>query len=207
MKNASGFTLIELVLALALSAVLATALGGVLRGAVGTWRTLRESARSRQRAQALFERMGQDLRNSLSFPGETFKGSAEEMIFKTVVDVPRAPGSTDTIPRVAKVVYRREVTHSAPVLPQAVRDQLAYSPDPFGDKAESHVEIPADIKFAYAYGGGTDDQVRWENVWIDTDTVPRGVKATLIFPDKKGPALYEASFRIPTALFPPWKDK
>ncbi|MBK8574576.1 MAG: prepilin-type N-terminal cleavage/methylation domain-containing protein [Elusimicrobia bacterium] len=124
--SSPGFTLIELVLALSLAAVLAAALGGVLRGAVGTWRDLKETSRARQRAQAVFERLGRDLRNSLSFPGETFMGSEGELVFKTVVDVPQTQNSMATIPRIARVSYGRETTPGWS--PQLVLDQKVYSP-------------------------------------------------------------------------------
>lgn len=198
----SGFTLIELVLALALSAALAATLGGVLRGAVGTWRTLRETSRARQWAQTVFERLGRDLRNGLPFPGETFNGTSEELIFKTVVDVPQIQNSMETIPQVARVSYGRETTPDG--IPQLVLSQKIYSSVPLSEASDQRVTVPADVKFSFAYGGGPDGQVLWEDVWIDTSTVPRGIKAELIFPDKKAPLRYESTFQVPTGAFPPW---
>lgn len=203
-RSSLGFTLIELVLALSLAAVLAAALGGVLRGAVGTWRDLRESSRARQRAQAVFERLGRDLRNSLPFPGETFKGSEGELVFKTVVDVPQTQTTLETFPRVARVSYGRETTPDG--TPQLVLEQKVYSPVPLSETLDQRVTLPADVKFSFAYGGGPDGQVLWEDVWTDTTTVPRGIKAELFFPGKKGPMRYESAFQIPTGAFPPWKE-
>ena len=200
--RSSGFTLIELVLARGLAAVLAAVLGGVLRGAVGTWRDMRETSRARQRAQALSDRLGRDLRNSLSFPGETFKGSSEELVFKTLVEVPSAADSIDTRPRVARVSYRRE---TSPDGNQLVLDQQIYSSVPLAETLNQQATIPADVKFSYAYSGGSENQVLWEDVWIDTGTFPRGVKAELTFPTKKGPLRYESAFQIPQGAFPPWE--
>ena len=196
-----GFTLIELVLSLALAAVLAAVLGGVLRGAVGTWRDMRDTSRSRQRAQALYDRLGRDLRNSLSFPGETFKGSSEELVFKTVVEVPSAADSIETTPCIARVSYRRETTPDGNAL---VLDQQIYSTVPLAETLNQQTTIPADVKFSFAYSGDSEGQVLWEDVWIDTGTFPLGIKAELTFPNKKGPLRYESAFQIPQGAFPLW---
>ncbi|MBL8024689.1 MAG: type II secretion system protein [Elusimicrobia bacterium] len=210
MKRAPGFTLIELVLALGLTAILATTLGGVLRGAVGTWRDMRDSSRARQRAQALFNRLGEDLRNSISFPGESFIGTGGELVFKTVVDVAREPGSLETQPQIARVRYHQEFDEvsdlSLPGGPRVVREQKIYTTSIFSDARKTRVEIPATIHFAFAYAGGSVGEVLWEDVWIASDTVPGGVKASLVFQSKKGPLQYESGFRIPTGVFPPWNE-
>jgi prepilin-type N-terminal cleavage/methylation domain-containing protein len=200
-NKSSGFTLIELVLSLALAAVLAAVLGGVLRGAVGTWRDMRDASRARQRAQALYDRLGRDLRNSLSFPGETFKGSSEELVFKTVVEVPSAADSIETSPLIARVSYRRLPTSAGN---QLVLDQQIYSTVPLAETQIQQTTIPADVKFSFAYSGDSEGQVLWQDVWIDTVTLPRGIKAELTFPSKKGPLRYESAFQIPQGAFPQW---
>jgi prepilin-type N-terminal cleavage/methylation domain-containing protein len=199
--NRKGFTLIELIMALSLTAVLAAVLGGVLRGAVGTWRDMRDTSRARQRAHALYDRLGRDLRNSLSFPGETFKGSAGELMFNTLVEVVPTPDSLETSPAIARVSYREEPHHEGNLF---VLDQQLYSTVPIIETPAQRVTIAADVKFSFAYGGGTEGQVVWEDVWIDTGAFPRGIKAELIFPSKKGPIRYESTFQIPLGVLPPW---
>lgn len=199
--NRKGFTLIEFVLALGLAAILAGVLGGVLRGAVGTWRDMRETSRARQRAHALYGRLGRDLRNSLSLPGETFKGTAEQIIFNTLMEMSPTPESLETVPSIARVSYREDLT---PAGIQLVLDQQRYSTGFDVEPLAQRVIIPADVKFSFAYWGGPDRQVLWEDVWIDTGTFPRAVKAELVFPSKKGPIRYESVFQNPLGVLPSW---
>lgn len=199
--NRKGFTLIEFVLALAIAAVLAAVLGGVLRGAVSTWRDMRDTSRARQRAHALYDRLGRDLRNSLSIPGETFKGSSKEILFNTLVDVSATPGSLETVPSIARVSYREEQNSAGT---QMVMDQQRYSTVPSVELLAQRVILPADVKFSFSYWGGPDSRILWEDVWIDTTTFPRAIKAELVFPSKKGPIRYESVFQIPSGVLPPW---
>jgi hypothetical protein len=162
---------------------------------------MRATSRTRQRAHALYDRLGRDLRNSISFPGESFKGSAGELVFNTLTEVPRTPESIETVPCLARVSYREEPT---PAGNQLVLDQQIYSTIPMVGARDQQVTIPVDVKFSFAYAGGPDGRVLWEDVWIDSGSIPRGIKAELVFPSKKGPIRYESNFQIPLGVFPPW---
>jgi len=84
MKNQRGFTLVEILIALSIAAVLTVSLAGVLRGAVTTWRALRAQARMDQRARVVIDRMGRDLRNAVTVPGNPFQGEPDRLSFCTV---------------------------------------------------------------------------------------------------------------------------
>lgn len=88
MKKASGFTLVELIVASAIVALLLLGAYSVFHSGIISYRRIGLETDNYQRARIIFSRMETDLKNSFSFRADDsgFKGSLAAMHFWSVVD-------------------------------------------------------------------------------------------------------------------------
>ena len=175
-----GFTLIELVLALSIVAIMVTILFGGLRVGLRAWQRGEARAATLQHSRSMTQLLDEALGGIYPYMGLTeqgtvtpviyFKGEADRVYFVTVS--PPVPLAA-TIPFVAITLAMD--TGSVPGL--AIREKAMPNFDPFEPIAPIVVDPTiAGVKFRYLRDAGS-----WEEAWdsVEERTVPRAIEVTL----------------------------
>lgn len=179
-RAAPGFTLIELVLALTIVAILVTMLFGGLRVGLRAWQRGEERATALQHARSMRRFLEDALAGTYWYLGQTdqndaspvlvFKGEANRLTFVTV-----SPPIPFPLPIPFVAVTLSMDAGSAPGL--AVREKALPNFDPFEEVAPSVVDPTiASISFRYLRAGGD-----WEDVWDGAGerALPQSVEVTV----------------------------
>ncbi len=116
-----GFTLLELLLALAAFSVAGVALAASLRTGYRAWSAGEAAGRAMQEARRNLEDLGAELRNSVDVPGRGFEGGSESLSFDT--------GEGGTLPGLARLTYG----------PDPARGVLVRLSEPYGRAPRSRV--------------------------------------------------------------------
>ena len=175
-----GFTLIELVLALTIVAVMVTLLFGGLRVGLRAWQRGEERAAVLQHARSVTQLLQESLGGIYAYRGRAdqdtpsdvllFQGEAERLSFVTVSPPMSLPAAIAFV-----AVTLSMDAGDAPGL--AIREKALPNFNPFEAVAPSVVDptITA-IRFRYLRDEGT-----WEETWDGQDErmVPRAVEVTL----------------------------
>lgn len=175
-----GFTLIELVLALSIVAVMVTILFGALRVGLRAWQRGEERAETLQHARSLTQLLEQALAGAYTFLGQPdkdtppqilFKGEADRLSFVTIAPPMPLPGS------IAFAAVSLSMDAGAvPAL--AIREKALPNADPF-EAVEPSVVDPAvtAVRFRYLRDAGGS----WEETWDGEQerALPRAVEVTL----------------------------
>jgi prepilin-type N-terminal cleavage/methylation domain-containing protein len=179
-RLAPGFTLIELVLALSILAVMITVLFGGLRMGLRAWQRGEDRAAALQHARSMTQLIDEALGGTYGYAGVAkqgtatpvifFKGQSERLSFVTA-SPPISPAAA--IPFVAVTLSIDAGT--APGL--AIREKALPNFDPFETVAPSVVDptITA-IRFRYLREAGS-----WEESWdaVEEHALPQAVEVTL----------------------------
>jgi len=179
-RSAPGFTLIELVLALSILAIMITVLLGGLRMGLRAWQRGEDRAAVLQHGRSVTQIIEEALGGTYGYAGLVkqdaatpvilFKGYSERLSFVTV-SPPISPPAA--IPFVA--VTLSIDSGAAPGL--AIREKALPNFDPFETVAPSVVDptITA-IRFRYLRDGGS-----WEESWdaVEEHALPQAVEVTL----------------------------
>jgi prepilin-type N-terminal cleavage/methylation domain-containing protein len=179
-RAAQGFTLIELVLALSIVAIMVTMLFGGLRVGLRAWQRGEERAAELQHSRSMTQLLEQSLAGTYWYLGRIdqiqgspvllFKGEAERLNFVTVSPPLPLPAP---IPFVAVTLSVDAGT--APGL--AIREKALPNFDPFEAVAPSVVDPTiASIRFRYLRIGAG-----WEEAWDSAEerALPTAVEVTV----------------------------
>lgn len=179
-RGARGFTLIEVVLALSIVAIMVTMLFGGLRVGLRAWQRGEERAAALQHSRSMTQLLEAALAGTYWYVGRTdqnnptpilwFKGEADRVSFVTVA--PPLPFPV-AIPFVA--ITLSVDTGSAPGL--AIREKALPSWDPFEAVTPSVVDSTiASVRFRYQRAGAG-----WEETWDSAEerTLPQAIEVTL----------------------------
>ena len=179
-RTESGFTLIELVLALSIVAIMVTMLFSGLRVGLRAWQRGEERAAVLQHSRSMNQLLETALAGAYWYVAKAaqedpapillFKGEADRLSFVTVA--PPMPPPTP-IPFVA--VTLSVDADSAPGL--AIREKVLPNFDPFEAVAPSVVDPTiASVRFRYLRDGGG-----WEEAWDSAEehTLPQAIEVTL----------------------------
>lgn len=175
-----GFTLIELVLALSILAIMVTMLFGGLRVGIRAWQRGEERAAVLQHGRSITQLLQEALAGIYAYRGQAdkdtptqfilFQGTTERLSFVTV-----SPPVSFPVPMPFTAVTLSLDSGDVPGL--AIREKALPNFDPFEAVAPSVVDptITA-IHFRYLRDGGS-----WEETWDGADerAVPQSVEATL----------------------------
>jgi general secretion pathway protein J len=176
-----GFTLIELVLALSILALMMTVLFGGLRVGLRAWQRGEERAEKLEHGRSMTLLLEQTLGGAYPYQGKLDDNGQAQVLFQGEPDKLSFVTTTAPAPFPAPLAFTA-VTLSmeggrTPGL--AIREKPVPNFDPFEEVAPSLVDptITA-IRFRYlrdAEGGS------WEETWkgVDERTVPRAIEATL----------------------------
>jgi general secretion pathway protein J len=179
MKRARGFTLIEVLVALAIVGVLLTIAFGGLRVAMAAWRQGEDRAEVHQHVRALAFTLARAL--GAAYPYRAAKGEAPEIVIlftgaeqrlEFVTQAPPLPLQTP-IAFTAVVIALNEDNEPGLV----VRQRPLPNRDPF-TKGEVVLRDPSVTSLSLKYQGEDGD---WVDAWDGQDAkiVPRGIQLTL----------------------------
>lgn len=205
-----GFTLIELFLALAIFATVATALAGTFHSGIQTWRRVEARSRQIQPVRVAFEMMAQDLRNALSFPEESFKGTRDSITFHTVRSERRS--LEGSVPQILKVTYQlapsRKIS-KAPAILQRIEVRYNASLEERVETAREITSQLTDLEFQFAYTPPEEsNEPQWESEWQESEVFPMGIRLEMTLhpnDDEKQKETYSKTFFIPKGIWKIWK--
>lgn len=189
--DASGFTLIELVVGLTLWVVVAMSLMRVFQGGLRLWKSGQEAAPIQQEARVILGGMAREFRNSIDVPGTFDDQRGREFTWATV--------SHGTI---EKVTYRL-------VPPQMSLHRFQQELSWAGSHEVVDMSMtagPASLFWEYAYAS-RQGGVLWKEDWKPSDPQARpcGLRVCLTLFDKHGaPESYTRTMFIPTSVSLPW---
>jgi len=178
-RRERGFTLIELVLALSILAVMLAVLFGSLRVGLRAWQRGEERAETLQHARSMTQILEQALGGAYAFQGVVDQNSQPQIIFKGAADrlsfVTVSPPMPFPVPIAFTSVTLLMEAGTSPGL--AIREKALPNFQPFEEVAPSLVDpsITA-IRFRYLRDEGS-----WEEAWDAGEDrgLPRAVEETL----------------------------
>ncbi len=182
LSGVSGFTLLELAVAAALSAVVLTAAAVVSVRGMTAWRSSDSRLQALSRAEKGLSRLAEELRSAAAPADLPFHGVKEEIGFAKAED----------LTRLAEVRYR--VIRDAAGSGAWVREWL---PFPKAQETAPEVTTLADrvTLFSLEYGAVSDEEgqkvVRWVESWDDPQggkAIPKIVRVRLEGTDARGRA-------------------
>lgn len=188
-QDAKGFTLLELLLAIGISAlVLVSAYSGLRIGWMSYGR-LNNQIQSYQSGRSGFSRLAKDLRNSFLFNASdnrsiAFSGTEKEMFFTTLVKSRNKEGLSFV--EVAKVFYKLEEKN---LLRAYIKGKDILSPD---IKPEYEVFLADLTSLAFSYATKEPNEaspLSWKDSFSDKTALPQAVRIKLTQNMKGFPAV------------------
>jgi len=172
-----GFTLLEALIAILITSIIAAGILTALRGGIAAYRKLSRSSIEINEARMTFTLIEKELRNMLSYSKVPFLGNATQFSFPALVT--KFEGSQTTQVPVAVTYEYREQTLFRREIP--LRDFLATS------RESSKKIIPSLKKFSveYAYRGSKSPDVFWRDSWEKESGLPKGLRITLVLEEPR----------------------
>lgn len=191
--GARGFSLIELLLALAIFSTIAATLSGIFSAGISLWKRWGSSSQMEQEARAILLRMNRELQNALPYKG-SFSGTANQISFFTGWDDPsRQQTDADWNPehRLVQFTYRLTLD---PVAGRALEKEqrIFLNRDADGNKSyrtQTITSYPTDFSLEYGFRQGSPGAATI--LWKDSAHVfPTAIKIHLMLQETpRSPAL------------------
>jgi general secretion pathway protein J len=173
-RASPGFTLVELLIALAIvGALLAIAFGG-LRVAMGAWRQGEERTEAHQHVRGLAVLLARAMGGIYPYRAAAGDSPEPEMLFSGAAE------RLEFVTQVAPFPFPIPVAFTAVVLSLEagqgliVRERALPNRDPFTEAAVVLRDASV-TTLGFRYLGDTD----WDDTWTDTKNLPRAVEITL----------------------------
>lgn len=209
LRQAQGFTFIELIVAVTIFSIVAVSVYSVFRAGVRLWSRTNPIIQANQSTRFFFNTISSDLKNSVSYkaisPGlktfgssgekdVNFEGEKQKISFMTLIDVSGSGVLSHT--ELARVTYYFDRTK------KTVKRAVATKAEGFSEDHANAADILNDIDdknfgFKYCYkitSSPTEYDYEWKDAWSDEDRdkgkIPRGVQV------KAG--IYSKTIFIPT---------
>lgn len=176
-RDARGFTLLELLIALAIvAALLAVAFGG-LRVGLAAWRQGEDRAEAHQHVRGIALALARVVEGAYPYAAPRETGKETELLFRGTAErlevVTQAPPGAFAAPVAFAAVVVELASGQEPGL--VVRQRALPNENPFGDDATVVFRDPGVTSFSLGY---LDDTGSWRDTW-DADnekTLPRAVR-------------------------------
>jgi prepilin-type N-terminal cleavage/methylation domain-containing protein len=185
----SGFTLIELVIGLALWVVVTVSLTSVFRSGLRLWKSAETNAPHEEEARAILGQIAREFRNAMDVPGLEWSTDNGKVIFATLEDG-----------KIRKVTYHLA---SDSALHRSLEDLGA---DGTHEEIDTPLtEGPAAIAWRYAYD--SPNGLTWQSDWRPSvqNGMPCGVQVQLTLYNGKGePDVYSRTMFTPLTRAMPW---
>ena len=195
-NKTSGFTFIELLIAVMIFAIIATSIYFTLHSGVGMWSRSNTIIGENQEIRVFFQIISLDLRNSRpGFGVKPEKGEQRDLSEEEGLRIisewksdrmkfPSVIGSFEedrVMSVLAKIIYEFDskkniLTRCAATLKDGFDEER---PD-----KEIMLENVTDVSFEYPYGEPGSNEYEWEDSWDREDTSPRGVKVKVALKTK-----------------------
>jgi general secretion pathway protein J len=173
-----GFTLLEVLVSMAIFSVVALAIYSAFAGGVSAWRRAQEFSSTYQTARLVLDDMAQELKSAVTISGTDFVGESRSLSFLTVLQYPLGPGRPAD-PRITRVTYEAQRDRATATYALSRLEASEVEGAPRGE-TELVVNPISSVEFQYT---SKDDQGRivpWRDTWRVSDAVPLGVKITLV---------------------------
>jgi general secretion pathway protein J len=180
-RGERGFTLIELVLALTIVALMLTILFGTVRAGLRAWQRGEERAEMLEHARSMSQLVELALGGAYPFQGKTDQNSPLQIIFQGDEDKLSFVTTSPPIPRSIPVAFTAVTlgmgTGSAAGL--AIREKVLPNFDPF-EQVNPDVVDPTVLRIAFRYLRDPDSDT-WEKTWSGADEkmLPRAIEVTM----------------------------
>jgi general secretion pathway protein J len=178
-RGQQGFTLLELVLALSIVAVMLVVLFGGLRVSLRAWARGEERAEALQHGRGLTQLVEQAVAGTYPFQGQLDQNSQAQLFFVGEADRLSFVTISPPIPLPAPIAFTA-VTLSAggSTSGLTVREKALPNFDPFEEVAPSLVD-PSVTAIRFRYQRGADGS--WEDTWdvVQEQSLPRAIEVTL----------------------------
>lgn len=177
LRHRKGLTLVELLIALAITAVVLTGFLSTLRGGIAAYRRIDSSANEIHELRLFMTLLESELRNSFFYAEAPFLGGAQEFSFPTVAND-----------------YEKDVVQKKPVwVRYEMRAKTLYRKESllrnlFTEKKDSSKKIISPLKtfvVQYAYRQADHPEIFWFSEWPSQLGLPKGVQITLTFEGDK----------------------
>lgn len=169
MKN-RGFTLLEMMVALAILAVLGTAVVALFAGGLRAWERVRNVGEPQARVALGFEMPERDLHNAVPCFAIPFQGAVDSIVFPTLLAVTNGVESMRY--RIGTVRYVLDRTRHV-----VRRNAWSYpSPEPTEPLGEPVVEQVQDLRLQYLEIGTNGTETGWRDLWQETNRWPAAVR-------------------------------
>lgn len=176
----SGFTLVEFLLAMGLSAVILSSVYSMLYAASRNWKNMKQRTQLYQSGRAMLESLENDLENAVPLSLVPFSGDPAALNFAAVLTLPAATGEEGIPDRKAlgRVSYSWDERSGIlqrnweALLPEAVS---------FSQKGRQAFSAQVgDFSITYAYQDALRSPTSWEPSWSHGGGLPEGVKVRLV---------------------------
>lgn len=168
-RKSRGFLLIELLIALGISAAILTCVYGMLYAAAKSWRALHERGRLYRAGRTLLNRMERDLSSSIPLKSLPFRGTARSMVWAAALADPERG-----VPVPARVEYSALTDAAGGGRPERRATHLTQNDGPPAEAAPAEIR---DYSFAYAHRAAAGG--RWMDEWRFADRLPEAVRVRL----------------------------
>lgn len=201
-KIPPSFTLIELLIALSIFAVVAVTLYSAFFAGVSVWKRSGDTSGSYQDISAVFDDIARDLKNAVYFSkdeesGYAFMGAPGKIAFMTLEE--RVGARMKPCREIARLSYYFDDTADEFIKKRA---DISLGFDIV--KAEKDVLLRGveDFRFEYCYYSGDEDEPYiWQDEWSDEDArIPRGIRITAVM---NGVKRGDGASRITRVIFIP----
>ena len=195
LRQAQGFTFIEMIVAVTIFSIMAVSIYSVFRAGVRLWSGTNPLIQANQSTRYFFNTISTDLKNSVSYnavsggiktfgsseeKNANFEGEKQRISFMTLIDVSGAEALPHT--ELARVIYSFDRSKKA--VKRAVATKTEGLSEPLAKAAEILSDIDdKDFGFEYCYKvvfSPKEYDYEWKERWSDEDRdkgkIPRGIR-------------------------------
>jgi len=180
-RGERGFTLIELVLALTIVALMLTILFSSLRVGLRAWQRGEERAEALEYARSITQLVELALGGAYPFQGRPDRNKPIQILFKGEEDRVSFVTSAAPFPRAVPAAFTAITLamRAGPDAGLAIREKVMPNFDPFEEVTPDVVD-PTVLSVAFRYLRDQDSDA-WEKTWdaADERTLPRAIEVTL----------------------------
>jgi prepilin-type N-terminal cleavage/methylation domain-containing protein len=189
-----GFTLVELLVVVAILGVAVTVVAAALAGGIRAWDAARTFNTVELASLTGLRVLHRDLMNSLPFYAVNFAGTSAQMSFAALIN--DAPGTPETQRRIGSVVYGFDPRRGV-----LFRRQRAFpsSASP-SERSEEIAGGLRDAGFLYAPAPEGDEEPEWHDTWTDTTNYPGAVRIKLAFAGEDGDVTMTRTVALPVPM-------
>ena len=183
MRRPRGFTLIELVVALAVYALLAAALVVTLRNGIRTWERVERVSEQEQRVRFALDVLERDAARALRLTGRNDQEAPPLFTAQAIGFITAQDDGAAQLPRLERVLVRAETLADGTTA--LVRWSAPYPAPADGPLGHRQVLLaPIEMcRFAYLYADRDAVTLVWQPTWgaagEESPALPRGIQLTL----------------------------